>query len=325
MAQKFNRNYTLYVETALGEVSGPLAPDQVRTIAIRPPFTIEFSVIRNTLSSTNEAKINVFNLGSITRDRIRKDQTELSVYRGLELWAGYGDPIAVKSSLDPTLPAAVSVPIANEAARLFPRIFRGNVTWAYSVRNGNNYITTIDAQDGGYASINANLGITFKAGTPVREVLIGLINSMPGIRVGAIGTFPGSLLKANTYVGDPLLAIDGIIEAFGGKRFIDSERMYLMTSGEYIQGSIPVISTDTGIIGVPRLQKTIITVDMVFEPGLTVGQAVELRTMTSPKFNGLYSVAGIEHRGMISESICGAVITTAYLTNTPVLTKLIGA
>ncbi len=325
MAQKYNRNYTLYVETALGEVQGPLLPDQVRTIAVRPPFTLEFTIIRNKLADVNTAEINVYNLAPLTRDRIRKDQTELDVYRGVELWAGYGNPGAVQASLDPTLPSNVSVPIANEAARLFPRIFRGNISLAYSVRNGNNFITTIRAQDGGYASINANLGITFIAGTPIRQVLAGLIAALPKVTVGAIGNFTGSLLKANTFTGDPILAIKGIVEAQNGIFYIDGEKAFCIKPDEYVNGSIPQISNQTGIQGVPRLQNSILTVDMIFEPGLTIGQKVELLTRTNPKFNGIYAVAGLEHRGMISEAVCGSVITTAYLTNNPILTTLVGA
>jgi len=68
---KFNRSYSLVITNT----------DQVTVTYIRPPFTVEFEVYRNSFSSANIASFRIYNLAPATRSQILKDQYDFGSVR----------------------------------------------------------------------------------------------------------------------------------------------------------------------------------------------------------------------------------------------------
>ena len=87
---KFGRNYTLKVETQ-PRVPGRKAPSDASFATIGPPFSVDFSITRNLLPSSNVATFRIRNLAERSRDRIYKDQFQSLDYRAIQFWAGYTD------------------------------------------------------------------------------------------------------------------------------------------------------------------------------------------------------------------------------------------
>ena len=176
MGQKYNRSYKLYVDTLNTTLIGPLEVGASKSVLIQPPFTIDFNVTRNNLSSVNNAEITVYNLSSANRTLIHKDAWQTNYYRPIELWAGYDNQV-----LNPTLAATMSpgqILASATQRQLFPRIFRGNVTRAYSYRTGVDFLTKMICQDAGFAASNSIFGKPFKKGTTKGSAIEALINSM---------------------------------------------------------------------------------------------------------------------------------------------------
>jgi hypothetical protein len=290
-APKFGRNYLLGVALEDGS-----------TLTIQPPFTIEFDITRNVLTSANVCQIRIYNLSAKNRDLIRFDFSNYGTLRQVALRAGYGTNL--------------------------PIIFSGNISQAWSVREGINFITTIECFDGGFAFVN---GVTppetvFPEGTEMASVYTTLMNYLPGTTFGAIGPqfttgadgAPITTTRDSSYSGN---TADILSELSGNAFFIDNSKSYILGNSECLQGQVALINSQSGLLGTPLREDNIVTFDMLFEPGIIMGQFIELQSLTNPSLNssnntspsnvnGFYKVVSIKHRGMISESVCGDAITT---------------
>ncbi len=251
---------------------------------IKLPFTVEFDITRNILTSANVCQIRVFNLSEKNRNLIRKNVTSYNILRKVSLLAGYGNDMSV--------------------------IFAGDVSQAWSVREGTNFITQIESFDGGFAFVNGNTEMTVPAGTEQKEVLKQLAKNLPGVTVGKIGNFPGKTTRGNSVSGNTM---DNLKTLTGGGAFVDNGKLNCLGMNECLRGSVGTINSASGLLGTPVREQTIITFDMLFEPGLIIGQVVNLESSTDSNFNGRYKIVSIKHRGMISESVSGDAITTVGL------------
>lgn len=271
---KFGRNYLLQVQLKDGSY-----------VPITLPFTIEFDIVRHSLQSTNLAKIRIYNLGPDLRNQIRKNVIDFDfVNRGIILNAGYGTNLAT--------------------------IFKGTVGTAWSIREGNNFITQIESFDGGFDITNGFVNKQYVSGTPYVDIIADLARSFPKSTIGAIGNYPGKLTRGNSYTGNTAFLLN---ELTGGGFFIDNEKVYALGANEFIAtAGVPLtINSKSGLLGTPMLEETTVHFDIIFEPSFNVGTSVILDSITADNFNRLYKLTRVKHRGMISSAVCGEVITTA--------------
>ncbi len=271
---KFGRNYVL-------EVGPPPDDPGGDSIFITMPFTLEFDITRNTLTSANVAQIKVYNLSKLNRNQIRHNASDYGIYRPVTLRAGYGNNM--------------------------PEIFKGNISQAWSVRDGTTFITQMESFDGGFAYVNGITGTEFPLGTPQKVVLGTLAAGLPNVKPGAIGSFPGVLGRGNSYSGNTMQILG---ELSGGGAFIDGGKINILGTNEFIIAPTIVINPNSGLLGTPVLEHTIVHFDMIFEPRLFVGTSVLLAGFTESNFNGLNKITAVKHRGTISGAVCGSVVTT---------------
>lgn len=295
---KFNRNYSLRIATDLIDPASLGVNNSF--ITIEPPFTMEFDITRSVLTSANVCQIRIYNLAEINRNQIRHNAYDYGSYKRIEFKAGYGANLAT--------------------------VFHGNISQAFSTREGTNFITTIECYDGGYGYVNGEVDLQFSAGTPFKAVITQIAATLKskGVSIGAIGNYPGVLTRDNSYSGDTMSILT---ELTGGGAFIDNGKFYALSTNEYIASlsSVGVINSQSGLLGTPRLERDLVTFDMLFEPGLNIGHKILLDSGTGqdffattngvtsnigPGFNGEYIVKAVKHRGMISNAVCGNAVTT---------------
>jgi hypothetical protein len=271
----FLPTYSLQVETSDSE-----------HVTIAPPLTIEFEISRKWLMSANTCFLRIYNLAEATRNRLYKDLYQTTVYRALQFRAGYPD-----------------YPL--------PLVFNGNVLHCYSYRQGVNFITEIEGQDGQIAMVNGFTSKTIAAGASAGDILKALIADLPNTAGSAIiGTFEqvnarGEALSGNTW--------KLISDKSGNCAVIDNGQVKILNDSEAITGEIPELSSASGLLGSPVRTDTMIQVSLIFEPRLTLGQKVHLSSTTNPIFDRDYKVMGIEHSGTISPAVDGERRTTAWL------------
>lgn len=269
--RKFGRNYILNIGIAGGG-----------TLTVELPFTVEFDITRNTLTSANVCSIRIYNLSKNHRNQLRFNPIDQGDYRPVQLFAGYGQNLS--------------------------QIFAGNITQAWSVREGVNFITTIESFDGGYAFNNGNSGLTFPAGMSIQTVIGQLAGSLPNLQPGYIGYYPGTLDRGISVNGNTM---EILRELTGGGIFIDNNTVNCLGDNECVPANgITVIDDSTGLIGTPLLEQTILHFETIFEPRLVVGQQINFNSSTEPVYNGIYKVTALKHRGTISGAICGDALTT---------------
>jgi hypothetical protein len=283
---KFGRNYVLQVGTPSGG-----------TLTIELPFTIEFDITRNTLTSANVCSIRIYNLNAANRNQIRFNVMDTGIFQSVILQAGYGQNLST--------------------------VFTGNITQAWSVREGTNFITTLECFDGGYAFNNGQISTQFPAGTSEKIVLQTVASALPFVSLGSIGNYPdqngvstlGTLPRGNAVSGSTVQVLTQLTGTNGF--FIDGGKVNCLGDNECTPGGTPLIDDSSGLLATPVRELTKMTFDMIFEPGLVAGQLVNLQSAegTSKKanFNGVYKVTGVKHRGTISGAVCGDAITSVEL------------
>lgn len=270
---KFDRNYSLSIEKADGEM-----------LIVKPPFTLEMDITRNALTSANICSLRIYNLSERNRSLIRKDRNNFDIYRKVELMAGYGTNLAT--------------------------IFSGNVTAAWSVREGTNFISQIESFDGGFAYVNGQVNTQFPAFTPTRSIISAITDSLPGVQKGLIGDFPESIQRGNAISGS---ATDALEQVTNGNFFIDNSVVQCLKPDECIGAEALVVNSQSGLLGTPIREEAILHFDMLFEPALFIGKRIILNSSTGQNFNGEYKCISIHHRGIISPVVSGTLITTVGL------------
>jgi hypothetical protein len=122
-------------------------------------------------------------------------------------------------------------------------------------------------------------------------------------------------------------------EMTGGGVFIDNGIVNCLGDNECLQPQgIPIIDDSAGLLGTPTREQSILTLDMIFEPRVVVGQIILVNSSTGGQqilfdnlgnpiglaanagtvtnFNGYYKVNSVKHRGMISGAVCGDAVTS---------------
>lgn len=299
-AGKWLPQYELKVETQPQKISSlltsPVGSSRFlleNTVTIRLPLTLDFVVDRAFQAQAQKGNFKIKNLSPRVRDLLYKDPWNFSTFRAVQLRAGYPG--------------------------YMPIIFNGNLLTGSSYRaSGETDVTTeLDCLDGQYAQQN---GFTLAAsgsyaGGPGAQTYAQIMNSLNA-------TLP--FIEAQPIIGNfPTVPVRGL--ALGGNTWniigqlsnnlatIDNGQLKVMQLNEVINAQIPVLNAESGMLGTPRRTGSGIEVDFMFEPRLTLGQIVELRSRTSSIFNGHYKVMGFTHRGTISAAVDGERRTTIFL------------
>lgn len=281
-AHKFIRDYTLQIQSNRGD-----ATDQY---TISSPITLEFDVSRNIMSGANYARFTIYNLAPNTRAAIYHDRMRVNpeAFQLIKLIAGY------KSSSQRSL------------------VFLGNVKTANSQRRGPDWITSIEAMDGGMCFVSGQMGLTIPVGASPATVAEMLTKSMDFVSYGAVGDVKFKNKRPMAMSGAAYEIAQRIYQ--NSNFFIDSGITFVLNDNEYLvkPGEMDLTLNTGNIIGSPRRYEGWIDVDVIFEPGAYPAQLVHLSSRDGV-YNGDYIVRGIKHHGTISGSVCDKAITTLSL------------
>ncbi len=282
---KFQRNYKLTIEDK----------DGINHI-ITMPLTIDFDVNVNPLSETSNALIRIYNLQKNLRNVLYKDASDTYVVISIELRAGYGED---------------NLPI----------IFSGDIMRCFSKREGVDYITTIESYNGQYSRLNGATSKTFEKGTSKRSMIEAIAMDLPNVKKLVIGGFEGENKRGATLVGNSAELLKDITD---GGFYIDGDTAFMLKQNECIEGAVNVINANSGLIGSPQRESGLLTFDMIFEPRIRMKQYLKIESTTESLFNGIFFVIAYQHKGMISHSVSGTLVTTVKLWHGPENIEILG-
>lgn len=274
--KKFNREYVFTYIPATQE--GYASDTQ---LVIKNPITINFNVKRDIFSAVNTLELDIYNLSKENRDFMYQDLQSQRAYCYLE--AGY----------------------KGWAKSL---IFSGNVWNTLSKREGVNAITHITAMDG-YNALQAEVNQTLDAGATVGDV-VKIAQRTMQLDEGVYSFKNYKFVRPVELQGNAFYVINKYVNR---NAYIDLGKLNIQDTNEVFEGEVLVIDDETGLIGTPERSLEFLTIKMIFEPRIQVGQLVELRSAFEPRYNGQYKVYGVSHSGTISDSVAGQAITTLQL------------
>lgn len=290
MPQKFGRNYRLTIY--------PL--NSAQPIIIQMPFTVKFSITRSIASNQNPISLEIYNLSEQHRNQIYQD------------WYVPGDPVNADGSpaVDANGQPLGSNNLILEAgySELY-RVFLGRMFEAYSSREGVDIITRILGFDNNVDIVSTQTFATLQSGQTLGQVLTYLAGQFPNLKIGGMGDYSSVFNRPVVLNG---VTWDLLKKYSGGNVYIDQGKIYLLRDNEVLD-AITTIDDSTGLLETPRREQGILYLTMLFEPSLQVGQQVKVASSIQQSYNGTYRVNGISHRGMISEAVCGRLVTVLEL------------
>lgn len=258
-------------------------------ITIGYPRTATFTVTRGLILGLPQLTLKIYNMSPDDRENIFKDYFDYANYFPISFKAGYEN--------EPNI----------------PEIFRGSILYAYNYRMGVDWVTEIQAMDGIMPMRNGQVSLNFVPPWDAKQVLTGIINTMPNASVGAIGTLVmdntrGRIIFGNSWSEAVKFTYDW------GSLFFDKEQVHFLNDTEYIDDGLDplTINSASGLLNTPRRQDALITFDVLFTPEIEAGRAINLQSQT-PEFNGFYIVRGIKHRATISAVMAGEAVSTITL------------
>jgi len=276
---KFNKSYKLLIETHSGA-----------WVEVKPPLMLEFEITRNNLATANTGRFVLYNLSRQTRNAIFQDRWEHEKRLAVQLYAGY---------------------IQNKKADApIPLIFNGRVMEAISYKDNINMKTEIDAWDGGVSNSETLLNETVDATKPIEATITSIAKQCPNIEKVTITSNIPQPKKDVVLFGDVAKNLSKLTNT---QWFIDNQELFLLNSGEYVEGLPCIIDASSGLLTSPKRSGAQLSFDMLFEPHVRVGQIVEIKSIGEPIYNGRYIVTGFKHSGKIGFGGDAPTITTLYL------------
>lgn len=272
-AEKLNRQYRLTVQKVDAD-DNPID----EAIVITNPITMRFSVNRTLFADINSLDVELYNLAPDTYNQLFHDYFNVN-RRTIILEAGYkGQELSI--------------------------IFIGDMWNCYTSRQGCDIITKIHALVG-LKSLQVQSDATL-AGISRNKLLAYAASDM----AMNIEIYSGEDTKFNRPVSIEGNSM-GIIQKYtGNNAFMDNGKIIVLEDRDAIKGEVVLINDKSGLLGVPRHEDALLSVDMIFEPRIMIGQIIEIQSRIMSEFDGQYKVYGIKHEGIISDAVASSAITT---------------
>lgn len=321
MANKFNRNFRLTIQDAaqpsayyepelvnnsnlrLTPAKEEVANDKALTqkgknaLVIELPFTLDIDISSVIAVDGNRANIKVYGLNEKNRNKLFQNPWNIPIlqdgkkgFRRVILEAGYGRSI-------------------------YP-IFDGVLTRGYSVREGVDWTTNLECISSAVGVYNTFINKSYND-TKQKEIVEDIIKQMSQYGDLTKGVVTPSLSTDSTgpvsFVGESYR----LLSQFGVDVFVDGGKLNVLRVDEVIGSldlQIPGINANSGLIGTPILNNDgYVVVNMIFDPTIKLATLVNLESVTASFFNGYYKVMSVEHKGVLSSSKEGMLITTLKL------------
>jgi len=309
-------NSNLRLTPAANEVANdkPLPQAGKNALVIEIPFTIEIDINNIIAIDGNRASIKIYGLKETNRNKLFQNPWNIPIleggkkgFRRVILEAGYGKNI-------------------------YP-IFDGILTQGYSVREGVDWTTNLTCISSAVGLYNTFINKSYEANTKQIDVINDIITEMSqygDLQKGAVSeTIDETYSEGVSLIGESY----NVLTQFGLDVFISAGKINILQVNEVLGTpkpstqlplatdvinklglQIPNISASSGLIGTPVLNNDgYVTVSMIFEPTIKLASLVNLESATASFFNGYYKVMGVNHKGVISSSKEGTLITTLKL------------
>lgn len=291
--KKLNRKYRLTIQD-VDENREPIN----KAVVIENPFTIRFSINRNIFQEVNQGDFEIYNLAPDTYNRLFYDYFSINRY--------FGDDETTRSVGNKWKSRTVILEAGYEGMEM-SIIFVGDMWSCYTERRGSDVITRIHAIIGLRAtSISSDVSF---GSTTRNKVLMYLADDMH-LKMKLYQIEDKEFNRPISISGNSFANIQ---KYSGDIAYIDNNEIKVLKYDDAFESEVALINDESGLLGVPQRENGILSVNMIFEPRLTVGQIIEIQSRIAPMFNGQYKVFGLKHDGVISGAESNRVVTSIQM------------
>ena len=279
MSQLFNRDMLLKIgeDSIPLQFVDPLQPDKPQTI-----LRATFSVSKTSNKDPNKASVRIYNLNSLHR---------MQLQFGAEIIA--------------TPETAWNWPLTIEAGYVGSRslIFSGDIRFVDTRREGPDWVTDIEADDGGKDYTGARLNVAFGPGTTVQTILIecakalnvGLGNSAAQFAAARFRKGFVNFRKGVVVTGLVSKTLDKYVTSAGYKWSIQDGQLQVLGPDEALLDIAIKLDSKSGLIGAPeRGEKGSLRATSLLQGAIKPGRRVEMQTLD---VIGPYKVIDVNHSG----------------------------
>ena len=291
--KKLNRKYRLTIQD-VDENREPIN----KAVVIENPFTIRFSINRNIFQEVNQGDFEIYNLSPDTYNRLFYDYFSINRY--------FGDEETTRSIGNKWKSRTVILEAGYEDMEM-SIIFVGDMWSCYTERRGADVITRIHAIIGLRAtSISSDVSF---GSTTRNKVLMYLADDMH-LKMKLYQIEDKEFNRPISISGNSFANIQ---KYSGDIAYIDNNEIKVLKYDDAFESEVALINDESGLLGVPQRENGILSVNMIFEPRLTVGQIIEIQSRIAPMFNGQYKVFGLKHDGVISGAESNRIVTSIQM------------
>lgn len=177
-------------------------------------------------------------------------------------------------------------------------LFKGDLRYARNERDGADWVTTIEGDDGGRALVDATIQRSFPPGTRVDQVVRACADAL-GL---GLGNLPAMLAGLKTYDQGTVLsgrasdALRGVLRGIGLSYSIQHGVLQAQRAGVPLNVPVVRLSPTSGLIGSPtRTPEGRVLATALLMPGLDPGARVQLESQEIPR--GTYGIRGARAEG----------------------------
>ncbi len=266
MTDLFNRDIALTVGTLRIASRDEVGLDQA-------VLRIAFDVMLSRARDPNKATLKIWNLNEDSRNSIQE-----------------------QDRLDVTIEAGFTGTLS--------QIFKGDMRFGNSTREGSDWITALEAGDGAKQNRSARVKASFAGGTKVTEVLkkaanalgIGTGNLEQVIAAGSKRIGMTEFTNGTVLTGKAADAIDNITKSMGLEWSIQGGQLQILEPNETTQDEAVLLSTGSGLIGSPTAgEKGRVKARSLLQPDIFPGRKVQIQ---SALFEGsFFKTEKVKHAG----------------------------
>jgi hypothetical protein len=222
---------------------------------------VGFEVVKTGTRTPNKAKVEVYNL---TKESSALFQDKNAVVR---LLAGYRQP---------------------------QELFIGDCDKAVREQNGTDWLTKVEASDGGRKFRTGFVSQTFAVGSSTSQML-AVLSAAAGLPVGYAVGFQEVYLTQPLVLNGPVRdCLDALAKAIDSEWSIQGGRIQVLAAGAVAPGEGVILSPASGLVGSPTKTKKGIELTCLLQPMLAPG----VRFMVQSRdVSGTYKCQQVTHKG----------------------------
>lgn len=229
---------------------------------------ITFQIDKTSESSSNKAKIQIFNMTEANRRSVENENLIVILKAG---YAGFEQ-----------------TPIAQA-------LFIGDVIKASTVKQGTDFITTLEAGDSEKKLLNKRIEKSYESGTFMTTIIKDLSQQL-GVAIADISDIVSAqFVNGGVISGKIKDVLDQITERMGISWNVQDGELHVGSTTKTDDATAVELTPDTGLIGSPTRREKGVELMAFINPGLRPNKTIKVESTTFPP--GFFRIRKVQYSG----------------------------